>query len=308
MSLTKEIAGRWLAGARGLFLPIALGFLVYSAYRSSAQLMGILNTLSLPHLLLAWLFWGGAQWIGPLATLAFAHILDLPLNYRELSLVAILRIPAKYLPGGIWQSVARFSAYRQLDISRADSLVILVAEHLLALSASVMLGSVLLLYLEGSGFLYGIAVWMLAGSLVLLAVTALGVKKKIEGNGVKAVGGVLMAMLASALFWMAAAASFYMYWVAIFGLHSGEMFRVVSCYLLAWAAGFVALFAPQGIGVFEWVGSHLLPSEWPLSTTAVVFAGFRIVTIIADLTVWSIGFLVSWIYRLDCAPDNPKKK
>jgi len=292
MLFIREFAAKWLSVARKLFIPVALGFLAYSAYRASDRLAPLLAAISVRYLLLAWLCWGVAQWVGPLTTVAFAHILDLRLGYRDLSLISVLRLPAKYLPGGIWQSVSRFAAYRQLDVSKTDSLSILIVEHLQALGVSAALGASLLLYLEGIEFLHGIAGWVLACALMLLVITALGILK-VRGGGAKTVTRILMSIFATALFWVAAAASFCAYWAATLGPQNSEVLRVASCYLLAWAAGFVALFAPQGLGVFEWVAGHLLISAWPISITVTAVAGFRIVTITADLSAWVVGLTIS---------------
>jgi len=292
MLFTREFAAKCLSLARKLFIPVALGFLAYSAYRASERLAPLLVTISARYLLLAWLCWGVAQWVGPLTTVAFAHILDLRLGYRELSLISILRLPAKYLPGGIWQSVSRFTAYRQLDVSKTDSLSILVVEHLQALGVSAALGASLLLHLNGIEFLHGVAAWVLICALTLLVMTAIGILK-VRGGGARTAIRIVMSIFATALFWVTAAASFCAYWAATFGPQNSEVLRVASCYLLAWAAGFVALFAPQGLGVFEWVAGHLLTSAWPISVTVTAVAGFRIVTITADLSAWVVGLAIS---------------
>src|SRR5690606_15939532 len=111
---------------RRLFIPVALAFLAYSAYRAGDSLAPLLADISVTYLLVACVCWSVAQWIGPFATVAFARILGIPLGYRELSLISVLRLPAKYLPGGIWQSVARFAAYREHAVRNTDSFFILV--------------------------------------------------------------------------------------------------------------------------------------------------------------------------------------
>ncbi|MGH8539268.1 MAG: hypothetical protein ACRETW_02015 [Stenotrophobium sp.] len=288
MQLIRQSAAEWLTWARRLFIPVALGFLLYSAYVAGDRLAPLIATLSARNLLLAWACWCVAQWIGPLTTLAFARILGLPLGYRELALISVLRLPAKYLPGGIWQSVARFAAYSQYKVKKTDSLTILIGEHLLALGVSAALGAALLLRTENAQSLHSLPEWILAGALAVLVVTLFGILK-VRGGGMKTFAGTLMAASATTLFWIAAAASFCAYWAAAFDLHITGVIKVASCYLLSWAAGFVALFAPQGLGVFEWVAGHLLPSSQPLSVTVTVVAGFRLVTIAADFSMWILA-------------------
>lgn len=295
MQLSRESAAKWLAWARRLFIPVALAFLLYSVFVAGGRLAPLAATLSIRHLLLAWICWGIAQWIGPLTTVAFARILGLPLGYRELALISVLRLPAKYLPGGIWQSVARFSAYSRHEVKKADSLTILIAEHLLALGVSAGLGAVLLLVTDTTHSLHSLAAWVLAGASGLLAITLIGLLR-VWHKGVRTFAGVLIAVLATALFWIAAATSFCEYWAAI-GLQTTDVLRVASCYLLSWAAGFVTIFAPQGLGVFEWVAGELLPSNQPFSVTIAMVAGFRLITIAADLSAWAMALAITRLRR-----------
>lgn len=291
--LPPKLPTRWLVRARRLFIPVALAFLGYTAYRAGDKLVPLLATISYPHLIGACLFWCTAQWVGPLATAAFAKILGLPLGYRELSLISILRLPAKYLPGGIWQSVARFSAYRERDVRNADSLAILVCEHLIALGVSSALGAGILLCIEDTQVVHRICAAVLAAGLVLLILPMIWIARARPDRAGSLVWMVPV-VFATVLFWCLAAAAFYAYWTSIFDLDGIEIARIVSCYLLSWAAGFVALFAPQGLGVFEWVAAHLLPSTQALAVTVTAVAGFRLVTIVGDLVAWVIGVALSF--------------
>jgi len=284
----------WVVWARRAFIPAAVGFLIYSAYRASGSLVPILANISLSHLFVACLFWSCAQWIGPLSTTAFAKIFDLRLGYRQLALISVLRLPAKYLPGGIWQSVARFAAYREHDVKSSDSLTILVLEHLIALGASVTLGAGALLCTETSDLTTQIAAWTLIAGIALLIVSALWVMRTRQRHA-KALFWMAIVVASTFLFWCLAATAFVAYWGAIFELGGTDIFAVVACYLLSWAAGFIAIFAPQGIGVFEWTASHLLPSTQTLSVTVTAVAGFRLITIAGDLIAWAIGVA---IYRV----------
>lgn len=292
MRHVAHLAGRLLAWARRLFIPLALGFLAYSAYRAGDKLAPLVAGMSAGYLVIAWLCWVIAQWIGPIATTAFARALDVPMGYRELALISILRLPAKYLPGGIWQSVARFTAYGQREVSSTTSLSILVAEHLFALGASVALGALLLMHAGNTPFEYEIAAWLLVGALLLLVLAALWILRigKWKPNGVSCIVKVIVS---ATLFWIAAATAFCAYWTAVVGLGETDVLRVAACYLLSWAAGFVAVFAPQGLGVFEWVAAHLLQSAQPSSVIVTAIAGFRLVAIAGDMSAWGIGLMIS---------------
>ncbi|HRE18588.1 MAG TPA: hypothetical protein PLW86_16230 [Rhodocyclaceae bacterium] len=281
-----------LKWTRRFFIPAALVFLAYSAWVTRDSLLPTLATTSIPHLLLACLLWCLAQWVGPLGTLAMARILGIPLGYRELSLVSVLRLPAKYLPGGIWQSVARFAAYRKMEIRNSDSMTILIAEHVFALGVSIALGSSLLLVFTPAPTVTLLAVGLLVVGLVLLLCSAVWLLRK-RISQARTLRWVFGLAFSTALFWVLASASFCIYWVGVFGFSGTDIPLLASSYLLSWAVGFIAIFAPQGLGIFEWVAAHLVPSTQPLSVVVTAVAGFRLVAIAGDLTAWIIGLGVS---------------
>lgn len=281
-----------LAWSRRLFLPLALGFIAYSAYRASGSLGPLLANTSLPSLALACLCWTAAQWAGPLATTALTRAFGIPLGYRKLAMIAILRIPAKYLPGGIWQSVARFAAYREHAVKGRDSFAILLIEHVVALGTSIVLGSLLLLLAHSAAVNRSLAAGLVSIGLILLAMPLAWMLHD-RSRHRQSFTAMLAVMAAGMLFWSLAGTAFLAYWAALLGLHLLEIPVVLSGYLLSWAAGFAAVFAPQGVGVFEWTAARLLPAALPPSVAVAAIAGFRIITICGDLLAWGLGLAIA---------------
>lgn len=286
-----------LGWARRLFIPFALCFLAYSAYRSANQLAPILSRLSVWNLAAAWASWNVAQSTGLFATAALARILELPFGYRDLALVSMLRIPARYLPGGIWQSVARFAAYARMEISKRNSFTILAVEHLVALGVSVAFGSLLMIWNDGLRALHYGAPVLFVSAVILLAATGWWASRD-HGGARDKLRDILQLLVSVVLFWSFAATSFCLYWIALFHSSWSEIPRIASCYLLSWAAGFITPFAPQGLGVFEWVASELLSTGHPLSFGVTVLAGFRIIVMASDLCVWAAAMAYArWWHR-----------
>lgn len=283
---------RALAWTRRLYLPLALGFIGYSAFRAGDGLLAALASASYPCLALAAACWAVAQWLSPLSTRALARCFDIPLGYRKLALIAILRIPAKYLPGGIWQSVARFTAYREHAVKGADSLAILVIEHLVALGVSASLGAWILLESGDSAMDHLMPGWILAAGITLLLAPLIWLLCRRRPR-LKHFTSILQVIASVVLFWCIASMAFVLYWTALFGSETLDGMSLVPAYLLSWAAGFAAVFAPQGVGVFEWSAAHLLATALPISLTITALAGFRIITIIGDLVAWTLGIAIS---------------
>ena len=58
-------------------------------------------------------------------------------------------------------------------------------------------------------------------------------------------------------------------------------------YLFSWGVGFLSIFAPQGIGVFEFVASEFMQGPIGFMGFAALIGGFRVVILVADMITWS---------------------
>ena len=63
---------------------------------------------------------------------------------------------------------------------------------------------------------------------------------------------------------------------------------MAGVYLFSWGVGFIAIIAPQGIGVFELVASELMDGPIGFMGLAALIAGFRVVVLVADILVWLV--------------------
>ena len=103
--------------------------------------------------------------------------------------------------------------------------------------------------------------------------------------------GLVVALVG--VYWILAAASFVAYVSTYSSLAlQSSILETGAAYLLSWGIGFVAVFAPQGIGVFEVVASDLLRGSGSFTGIAALVAGFRLAILIADALVWACGRLV----------------
>jgi uncharacterized membrane protein YbhN (UPF0104 family) len=97
------------------------------------------------------------------------------------------------------------------------------------------------------------------------------------------------------VFWVASAAAFLCYLSAFPAVSGPGAVRTAGTFLLAWSAGFVAVFAPQGAGVFEASMAALL--EGPIAALALVIAGYRALTALRDVTALGGLALVRSVHR-----------
>ncbi len=69
--------------------------------------------------------------------------------------------------------------------------------------------------------------------------------------------------------------------------------ETAGAYLFSWGLGFISIFAPQGIGVFEVVAADLMRGAGTLMSVAALLAGFRLVILAADAVVFAALHLLA---------------
>jgi uncharacterized membrane protein YbhN (UPF0104 family) len=83
------------------------------------------------------------------------------------------------------------------------------------------------------------------------------------------------------LFWLWSAGVFALYVAAFPGATEAGPVTVAGAYMVAWGVGWLALFAPQGVGVFEVTLVALVAGSGV--GLAVVLVGYRAVILVRDL-------------------------
>ena len=80
-------------------------------------------------------------------------------------------------------------------------------------------------------------------------------------------------------YWLAIGTLFWAY-LEVVGSTTIAWLDTVGAFGVSWGAGFIALFAPQGLGVFE--GTLVAVMDWGAEAVLLV-AGFRAVLLVRDL-------------------------
>ena len=239
---------------------------------------------------------------GPLALLVAASCLLLVPNaaFWTLSLRAMGQSPrygvvlhasarallARYLPGGIWYAAGRGALLRHHGISAPASATTGGLELALGAPVAVVVGTVLLAAAGEA------PAWMaVAAVLALVAVVGLGgatigrlvaYLARRRGGEAAAVPGVSTLVRLTAVlvgYWLAIGTLFWAY-LEVVGSTTIAWLDTVGAFGVSWGAGFIALFAPQGLGVFE--GTLVAVMDWGAEAVLLV-AGFRAVLLVRDL-------------------------
>lgn len=284
----------WL-WAKRLFAGLALGFLVYFGWQSRAMLAAVLASASWGLLGLAVLCWVIMHLLSPL----FVAIIFKGIGYRAAYPVTLrihlANLPARYLPGGIWHTVGRVVSFRRLGVAPAGIGLFVLLENLLSPAVAFLIGGSILFAGRGPEG-WGIpALLSAAGGAMLLLLLPLLLRIRILGFRVPVpdVLHYLSAITVLFLVWCVAAMAFAVFLMAFPGLQlQGNLVQNAAAYLFSWGVGFITVFAPQGLGVFELTAGELLRGAQSLGGVAVLLAGFRLVILVADLLAWLAGLLL----------------
>ena len=198
--------------------------------------------------------------------------------------------PSRYLPGSVWYAVARVTTLRRRGVPARHLTAVAAMETVLSPVVGLAFGSLLLVLTDPADLRLsrGLTLGLLVVGVLLLGLASppvLGrlVRLRAKDDHVPTLGWVgLTAVLGRvALFWVWSAGVFTLYLSAFPGASSAGVPTVMAAYMLAWGVGWLALFAPQGAGVFEVVLAALLVGG--ADDLAVLAAGYRAVILVRDL-------------------------
>lgn len=273
----------------GLFF-LALAPLAYTIYRDWPALLAALAEVDWPLLslsfaallalmpLMAGIGWMVLRWLMAGLTL-----------WQIFSIYFISQLP-KYLPGGVWAFPGRVLLYQRAGLAGRISLYAVVREvGALFLGAALVGASGMLAGLEltpalqwaiGAGALASAAIlvavqfpafWRWLGEIRLVNLKPLMRFMPVDDH-YRGLGWFLPSLAASVVFWLAMGLPFR--WLAMAvnpAAASLNWLQHAAVFALAWAAGFVVIFAPAGLGIRE-SALTLLLGRWVPAGDALAIA------------------------------------
>lgn len=276
-----------LAAARWLVGPLALVAIALAGWHSRAPLSELLATAQAPWLIAACLLWAVLHALAPVFSWIVLRADGIAVGYPELLRVHVQRLPARYLPGGIWHTVTRMLDLSASGIERVALARLVVLENTLPLAVAAALGGFFICLANGPR-MSGLAA-ILAGLAVLALAHFVLTRRGLHLQRALPWSCYLQLLALMTVYWLLAASAFDCYWQAFSAARAPVgAFEIFGIYLLAWSVGFVAIFAPQGLGVFEAVAGHFLQGDLGFAGAAVFVAGFRLIVLGADAASWLV--------------------
>ncbi len=288
--MVNTVLKRTLYIIKLLYTPVSFLFIFYFAWLNREILIKIFAVADSGFLVAAVFLWGLLHLLAPLAPKIFFASFGSSIPYTELLTIYIVRLPARYLPGGIWHTVGRLADYYQLGISKNHLALLALVDTFFPCLITMFLGGGLLWFTGDKNSLFSLKVLPAIISLCALLLIPFIVKRLSSSPwGKNFIFYYSLLTLLSIVFWLIASISFLLYYSSVsFNMTQLSLLHVAATYIFSWGVGYISVFAPQGIGVFEVVAGKLLTLPMTLGGAVAFLAGFRLVALAADGLAWLI--------------------
>jgi len=266
---------------------IGAGYYIYRNYR---EIAASVRSISTGHFLLCFVFlFLGKFAVSEITRLSLKKI-DRHMPYKEALTITTVTQLGKYLPGGIWHIAAKFGIYKVQGMRTGGATRVMILENYWLLSSATVIGALALLNSSqnlvcqflpflcqaernfGLSVLVGL-VWL--ASLVLVERILFPEKKIIWVD-------IIRTFFVLVVIWFSFGLS---QWLVFPSQYASYIIPVIGVFSISWVAGYIAVFAPGGLGVrellFTLVLSPILPAEKVL-----IFATFhRLLWVVAELVL-----------------------
>lgn len=261
-----------------LWLVLVLGAVARYLWAHWNEVGPQLRTIALPRLGLALMLLIASKLLLVILSQRSVALAGHTIPYRRMFTINALSQLAKYLPGGIWHFVGRAGYYHTDGLPLRAVTQAMIVENLWLVFSAFMAGvSNLLLYYAGG--------WRLAVALAGLVAVWWAVLWliRLRFSGERNWRGSLSTLGFQALTWGLVGASLWVVLPSLDGWRSGSL--AIGAFCISWVIGYVALFAPGGIGVREAAMTALLAPALSAQDALLYAAIHRFLWVAAELTL-----------------------
>lgn len=285
-STAAERAPRLLALAQRVFLLVALAAITFYLWRHAGELEALLSRRVLLHCLVSALVLAALHPLIGVAAFQLQRSTGIALDLRVSLAVYMRRIPARYVPGGIWHAVSRYADMKfDAGVDAAALRRLFVLEMAAVATSGFLICASGLWTLPPQTPVWSFAALQGAAGLVVAAAGMVLAWRKAWKR--VALGFVLYLVV-----WAGAASAFTVVAAAAGGAQTScSAGAIGSSYLVAASQGYVAIFAPQGWGVAETSFALLNPCGITPAGAIAAFLLFRLSGIFGDVlsyAVWTV--------------------
>ena len=282
-NLRKKVldAAKWI-----WFIAVIIGAGYYFK-RNYQDISGYLESVSVTRVVLSFLFvFIGKFVLSDLTRISLKKI-GYTISYKDALTITSITQLGKYLPGGIWHVAGKFGMYRARKVSTRNTTLAIIFENLWLLSSALVIGVVLLLSYSRDILcdfhalfcqpMVNLAILVLLPVLwiaALIIIDALFYKDR--RYSIVEVPILVAQML---VIWIAFGVSFWL----VFPIDSGFLTAITGAFSLSWVAGYVAFFAPGGIGIREYLLTIILASFFSSGEVAIYATVHRLIWVVVEI-------------------------
>jgi uncharacterized membrane protein YbhN (UPF0104 family) len=206
----------------------------------------------------------------------------------------------KYIPGGVWQFVARFEAYKEANITYKNMGKAFIVENIWMVAGSFFVSLAFILFsqpvalLANYGFsmapmLYNLLGWI---CLLLWIVSIVITERVMLGkNGRVDLKRVVYLFCTQTCLWIFLGVSFFCLFSQTGSL--SDLFFTIGGFGLSFLAGYVVIIAPGGIGVREAVAVLLFSLMFSSAEIGIYTIVHRLLYTIAEFLLAGIALLLT---------------
>lgn len=281
--------------AKIFYTTITFFFIMYFSWTNKELLEKMIKSADISFLFFSLSTWCILHLLSPFSPKVVFAGLGYQMPYKHLLFIHLSRLPARYLPGGIWHTVGRLKDYHSYGIPRNQLAIFTLIETLFPCIITFFLGGSYLCLASEHNSIYNIPCILAIISSCILVITPYWALKKLRNYLTSNFHFIyLLLALLSISFWVIASISFVFYYLSMVEyISSISLTKIAATYIFSWGVGYVSIFAPQGIGIFELVAGKMMEIPLTLGGAISFLAGFRIVAFGADCLTLLIyyGFL-----------------
>lgn len=207
-----------------------------------------------------------------------ARSVDWEFSYSHMFKINAINQLAKYIPGGVWQFVGRAGSYSAKGLSVTAISRAMILENLWLVGSSIMFGISNVLLYRSQYLLASIGISLLWSGALILLFRIFSVKFSLKK--------IVYLFFLQVIVWTFLGLAL---WSLIPVEDASLLFLIPGAFSLSWGVGFLAFFAPGGIGIREAVFAFILASSID-PNLALFFAGVnRVIWIIVELLLGLIA-------------------
>lgn len=291
----RRLAAGLLRVSRAIFTPLSLLIMGLLIWQARTSLGSMVDARRVDLLLAALLLWVVGNTLVPAISALLIRSCGERLGYCAALRIHCSRLPAKYLPGGIWHSVGRANDYLEAGFEPRRVGLYFVAENFLLVAVTLTLSSGIVAPLVTVPMLRSLVAMLPFVLAIALLLFPVAVQIVTRGKSRVAIGAYAASAVLHFVYWCINGLAFASYIAAFEGLADTSVLQSAAVYVFSWCLGYLALFAPQGIGVSEFVAANLLGDG--AAGLLAFLVGFRVLVLVADLLCWGLLMAVRVIGR-----------